>query len=252
MTRRHYLAAAATLAGSLIWAALLVVSPGWWSAPAALVVGSGLLLTASVAVTGILLQSSRLSYWLAVSVVAQEAVIALRQSLSSLWWVGVGAMLLAAVALADPSLGGHVRTQPHPAPLPRSAVALCLLLLAAGPVAALAAPATPTAALPVLAFAAWLLLFAYVRLLPGREWWPRSGAPILSAAGFLLPSPSRWVWLAMLLGATCLAWTRGGRLAVRPLIESGHMVSIPPELVPSEVLGAAGLDRRGRRLREGK
>ncbi|HKX75276.1 MAG TPA: hypothetical protein VJR05_07785 [Acidimicrobiia bacterium] len=252
MTRRHYLAAGATMAASLIWAALLVFFPGSWSAPAALVVGCGMLLTASVAVAGILLQSSRLGYWLAVSVVTQQAVIALRQSLSPLWWVGVGVMVVAAVALADPSLGGQVRTQPHPAPLPRTAVALCLLLLAAGPLAALVAPTTPTAALTVLAFTAWLILFAYVRLLPGREWWPRLGAPVLAAAAFFLPSPSRWVWLTVLAAASWLAWTRGSRLAVRPLIESGHAVPIPPELVPSEVLGAAGLDRRGRRLKEGK
>jgi hypothetical protein len=126
-----------------------------------------------------------------------------------------------------------------------------LLLLTAGPLTAFADPSDPAAALPLLTLAAWVTLFAYVRLLPGREWWPRLAAPLLAGAGWLLTPPARWVWIGALMAVTFLAWTRGGKLAVRPLIESGRPVPIPPELVPTEVLGAAGIDRRGRRVKGG-
>lgn len=156
-------------------------------------------------------------------------------------------MAASGVALADPSLGGHIRRQPLPAPIPRAAIALCLLLLSAGPITALAAPGTRGGLLPGLTGSAWLLLLAYVRLFPGREWWPRLGAPLLVLAGLLLSHPARPIWIALLLAASWLAWTKASRLAARPLIERGRTIPIPPELAPAEVLGAAGLDRQGRR-----
>ena len=249
MPRRHYFAAASTLISSLIWSALLVLIPGEWSVEASVVVGCGLLVMAVVAVAAVLVQGSPLGYWLAVAVVALEAVIAFGRPLAPGWWVGVGAMAVAAVSLVDPSLGGQLRTEPPPAPVPRTASALCLLLLIAAPLTALAAPTARQVALPLLALTAWGILFSYVRLLPGREWWPRLAAPLLAAAGWLLPIPSRWVWMGTLGVVSVLAWTRGVRLAVRPLVESGRTVPIPPELVPPEVLGAAGIDRRGRRAK---
>ena len=46
---------------------------------------------------------------------------------------------------------------------------------------------------------------------------------------------------------TYLAWTKPARIAVQPLVERGRPVPIPPELTPTEILDAAGLDDRGRK-----
>jgi hypothetical protein len=43
--------------------------------------------------------------------------------------------------------------------------------------------------------------------------------------------------------ASALAWSKEVRLAIRPLIERGSRVSIPPELLSDEVKRAAGIDR---------
>jgi hypothetical protein len=43
--------------------------------------------------------------------------------------------------------------------------------------------------------------------------------------------------------AAVLAWSKEVRLAIRPLIERGSRVSIPPELLSDDVRRAAGIDR---------
>ena len=54
------------------------------------------------------------------------------------------------------------------------------------------------------------------------------GAGALSGAG-------TWVWLGLMLTAAGLSLTAPVRLAVRPLIERGTRLMIPPELAPEEV-----------------
>jgi hypothetical protein len=96
---------------------------------------------------------------------------------------------------------------------------------------------------------AWILAIWY---LSGRRLAVtavRLGVPLLAIGAWWLPMPSPWIWLTLIAIATALAWTAGARLAIRPLIERGRAVSIPPELAPGEVLDAAGLDRRGRPIK---
>jgi hypothetical protein len=58
------------------------------------------------------------------------------------------------------------------------------------------------------------------------------GAPALLVAGLIVVIP---------------AWHRDVALAIAPAAPSrGTAVAIPPELVPPEILEAAGLDERGR------
>jgi hypothetical protein len=102
--------------------------------------------------------------------------------------------------------------------------------------------------LPALTAGNWLVLLWYVRRSPGREWVPRALLPLLALGGLLLPAPARWGWMILEGAAAIAAWNRGARLAVRPLLERGHPVPIPPELAPAEVLEAARIDRKGRRL----
>jgi hypothetical protein len=211
------------------------------------VIAAGLLVTAAVAVTLVVIESSPVGYRISWALLVTEALIGSLQPISGLWWTGV--LLIAATGAfsADSTLGGWMRQQPPPTPVPASSLALCLTLLAGGPVTALASPSTPLSWLPLLTLGAWLVLIWYVRRWPGRELAPRLATPLLGVGGLLLPVPARWIWIAAMLLALALAWTTGSRLAVRPLIERGHPVPIPPELAPVDVLHSAGVDDKGRK-----
>jgi hypothetical protein len=65
-------------------------------------------------------------------------------------------------------------------------------------------------------------------------------------AAVLAGWPRGVMWAAIGTGITAIAWQRDIRLAVRPLTQRGRAVPILPELVPSDILDAAGLDERGR------
>lgn len=250
--RRHLLAAALTLITSLTWAGALTMSPAPWTALTAGVIAAGVLVTAAVTVTLVMVQSSPVGYRLSWGLLAVEGLIASLQPITALWWAGVLLIAATGALLADSTLGGWIRLQPPPTPVPASSLVLCLLLLASGPVTALASPSAELRWLPSLTFGAWLVLVWYVRRWPGRELAPRLTTPLLGVGGLLLPWPARLIWMGAMLLAAVLAWTAGSRLAVRPLVERGHPVPIPPELAPADVLHSAGVDDKGRRKTQTK
>jgi hypothetical protein len=245
--RRHLLAAALSFITSLTWAGALTVAPQPWTALAAGVIAVGILVAAAVAVTLVVVQSSQVGYRLSWGLLVVEALIAGLQPINALWWAGVLLIAATGASLTEPTLGGWIRQQPPPTPVPAPSLALCLLLLASGPVTALASPSVELPWLPPLTFGAWLVLVWYVRRWPGRELAPRLATPLLGVGGLLLPGPARLVWIGVMLTATVLAWTVGSRLAVRPIVERGHPVPIPPELAPADVLHSAGIDDKGRK-----
>jgi len=245
--RRHLLATALTLITSLTWAGALTTSPKPWTASSAGVIAAGLLVTAAVAVTLVVVQSSPVGYRLSWGLLVVEAVIAGLQPITAFWSAGVLLIAATGALLTDSTLGGWIRQQPPPTPVPASSLALCLLLLASGPMTALASPSAEVRWLPWLTSGAWLVLLWYVRRWPGRELAPRLTTPLLGVGGLLLPWPARMIWIGAMVLAAVLAWTAGSRLAVRPLIERGHPVPIPPELAPADVLHSAGIDDKGRK-----
>lgn len=244
--RRHLLASALTMLTSLTWAIALAITSSPWTPAAAAVLGAGLLATAAVSVILVLVQSSPLGYWLACGLLVISGALAALAPVTPLWWAGVAMIAVTGTILVDTSLGGWIRQQPPATPIPATALALSLILFLVGPTAALVSPDNSVGRLPLLAATNWLLLFWYVRRWPGREWAPRLAAPVLVVAGWVLPPPARWVWVVAMTAAAALAWSKGTRLAVRPLIERGHPVPIPPELAPADVLHSAGIDERGR------
>jgi len=82
-----------------------------------------------------------------------------------------------------------------------------------------------------------------VRRVPGAVAAVRIGAPILIAGAVLLAFPGSVIWAVSMVVASVLAWSKAVRLAIRPLIERGSRVSIPPELLSDDVRRAAGIDR---------
>jgi hypothetical protein len=129
------------------------------------------------------------------------------------------------------------------APVPSKAIALGMVLLEAPIITALSQVDGSGDATVWLALAAWGILIAFVRRLPGAVALVRIGSPLLTAAGALLELPGAALWSILMALASVLAWSKEVRLAVRPLIERGSRVSIPPELLSDEVRRAAGIDR---------
>ncbi len=243
MTSRHIWASIALLFAAFGWAAALVIEPAPWIESTAAVLGAGLMLTCAVAVTAVLIEHSRFGYWLGIFGVGLMAAIAGLRSIDATWVVAIVLMTIAGVLFADPRLGGWIRMEGPVAPVPGQAAALGTLLLAAPTLTALSLFNRSGVAVGWLALASWAILVLYVRRLPGAVAAVRLGAPALFGAGAALDMPGAALWGALMLAASVLAWSKSVRLAIRPLIERGSRVSIPPELLSNDLRKAAGIDR---------
>jgi hypothetical protein len=190
-----------------------------------------------------MLESSRLGYWLGLSALGLMLVVAGLRPLDTVWVIAIALTAVGALLMADRKLGGWIRVEGPVAPVPRRAVALGLVLLAAPIISALSSIGGSADAIVWLALAAWAILFAYVRRLPGALGVVRIGLPLLVGGSALLELPGVVIWGALTLVASVLAWSKEVRVAVRPLIERGSRVTIPPELLSDEIKRAAGIDR---------
>jgi len=228
---RHGWASLGLLASALATIWLVVASD---RPSAALVLAVSLLLWAVVAVVAILVEHSRFGYWLSVFALLVNGLILALSQIGVSWWIAAVSLGAVAVLFSDPSLGGWVRRRTSAAPVPLRAVLLGVILLLLPGAVSLAGTQDPRW-LPALAAADWLLLFAYVRRWPGALVAARTVPVVLAALGWFLPTPARWLWILGQLAAFVLAWTREARLAVRPLVERGSRVMIPPELAPEEI-----------------
>jgi hypothetical protein len=220
---------------------LSLVASGWlllgvnsWTATSDVVIAAGLMISTVVAVTAMLLEHSRLGYALAVTVLTHIVVTLALTPISPVWWLVVALMTGTAFLLADPGLGGWIRRRTSAAPVPAEAVALSMILLLLPATTALVTTRASNWLAP-LAIADFVLLLAFVRRWPFAMAAIRFGPAVLAGGAFVLPPPGRWLWLAGQVAALVLAWTQSVRLAVRPLIERGSKVLIPPELAPEEI-----------------
>jgi hypothetical protein len=241
-------ASALLLVSALWWAGMLAWSATPWGEAAATVLAGGAVLAAGIALVGIMVDHSRLAHRLALAVISLELMVAVLTPLSAPWMIGVVIALAAGLGLSGTFLRGWIRGRPSATPAPPQAVGLILLLLATPVAAAYASvDSDPGATLPALTALAWLATLYYARGWPGALATVRIGLPMLAAIAIFLPPLVGLVWSAGVGAAALLSWTAAVRLAVRPLVEKGRAVPIPPELVPEEVLHTAGLNRRGRR-----
>ncbi|MGH8923193.1 MAG: hypothetical protein ACRDWA_00890 [Acidimicrobiia bacterium] len=239
---RHLWASGLALASALIWSWALVDEPAPWHRSSAVILAATLLVVTTLGVVAILIESSRLGYRLIVAATAIEATVGLLHERSGAWYIGVAMLGPTAFMLADPTLGGWVRRRASAAPVPTRAVSLGMILLAATGICALVTLEKDPGPLGVLTAASWLVLFVYARRLPGALLSARAGPPLLALGTIWLPSPGRWVWLGLMISATYLASSGDVRLAIRPLIERGSRLMIPPELAPEEIRRALDKD----------
>lgn len=201
---------------------------------------ASILVVTALGVVAVLIESNRLGYRLLVASAVIEATIALLHGRSVLWYVGVAILGVSAFVLADRTLGGWLRSRASAAPVPTRAVALGIVLLLAPALTALITLQRASGVIGGLTAISWVILFVYARRLPGTLLAARAGPPLLALGTIWLPAPGRWLWLGLMIGATYLAASSDVRLAVRPLIEAGSRLMIPPELAPEEIRRALG------------
>ena len=243
MASRHIWASVALLSAAVAWAVALLIEPAPWTEMAGAALGTGLVVVIAVAVTAVVIESSRFGYWLGVAGAGLMLVIAGVRAIDAAWVTAVTLTMIAGVLLADRRLGGWIRMEAPVAPIPSQAVALGLTLLTAPLLTAISLVDRSGDAIVWLALAGWAILVVFVRRLPGAVAAVRVGPPLLLAGGALLGLPGGAIWGALMTLASVLAWSKPVRLAIRPLIERGSRVSIPPELLSDDVRRAAGIDR---------
>lgn len=240
---------AATIPGpaaAFVWALAVVRADVWPSGPA-LLLGVWLVVAATVALVGMVAGSSRWAHRLGIGVSIAGLGLAVVLPVGPLWWTGVILSGLSTAALAGPLTSGLIRRRVAASGPPLRAVALALTLFITPAVLALAG-VDGLGSGWVWVAGAGLALVVYLRALPGAVLATRGVAPVAAAIGAIgAPLPVAAACLVTGAAVTGLAWTRDARLSVRPLTEPGKPVPIPPELAPSEVLDAAGIDSRGRR-----
>ncbi|MDH5616652.1 MAG: hypothetical protein OEY62_08965 [Acidimicrobiia bacterium] len=242
--KRPLLVTALFFGSTLAWCLVLVLDSG--TGTRGRLFAADALVLAAVAVVGILVAQGRWARRLAIGVTVALPIIGTGLETSPWWWA---ALLLSGVALAGllgPTLNQIVRRLPSATGPPAKAVLLVLTLLAAPAVIALLGPVDGlgwTAAALCVVVAGW-----YAKAAPGALTLVRTvpivaligaGLGTYAGAGLIIIVP-----FAIYVGY--LAWSADARLAVHPLIEEGRRVPMLPEMVPGEILDAAGLDPRGR------
>lgn len=245
--RRALIATSVLLVSTVAWMTDLVTSPGPFSPDAGALLGADLVVVGAVAATAITLGHARWALRTGVTTATAGLALALVLPVDGPWVVAVAASGTALVLLTARWTGAIVRGRPAAAGPPREAVLLSLLLLVLPGVAALLGWRGLGPAHWLVVVAAVAGLFVYTRALPGALVAVRWAMPaVLVVATVLDRGPARVAWLVAAAAVGGLAWRPGVRLAVRPLARQGTAVPILPELVPQDVLDAAGVDERGR------
>lgn len=240
--------AAAALMSALVWTIALVIDSDPFEAAPALLIGVGLLATATVATVGMIVVGGRWAHRLGLSSLGISIVLAAFREIDVIWVVGITATALALIALLSPTLTSTIRGLPSASgPPPRAIAPALILLLAPAVLGFVGNQATPWALL-VVGLSAPNVAFLYSRVFPGglitvRLLWPVMTLALTPLLGWLAGVTA--AALAVAVGAA--AWHQSVKASYHPPREVGTTYRIPPELTPREVLDAAEIDEKGRR-----
>ena len=246
--KQAQLTVATLLASALLWSAVISTDDSY-AASSGFVLSAALVLSVTVAVAAIVAGASkwghRLAMGSAMSMIALGAIIPLAVPT-------VIAMVLAGLALIGLNASGIaslVRQRPPADGPPAKAVVLSVAMLTSPILWAVMSPDGLSAAALIATVVIWSALAFYARAVPGALLVAR----YISPAALMVLAILDGTFTGALIGSTAvglaaLAWTVDARIAVNPLAEPGTTVLIPPELAPRDILDAAGLDDRGRRL----
>lgn len=246
--RQAQLTVATLLASAVLWSA--VVSTGdSYAASSGFALAAGLILSVTVAVVAIVAGASRwghrLGLGLAMSMIALGVIVPLALPT-------IIAMLLAGLAVVGLNASGVaslIRQRPPADGPPAKAVILSLAMLTSPILWAVVSPDGLSTSAMIAIAVIWSALAIYARATPGALLIARYISPLalLTLAAVDRSFTGGLIGLTA-FGLAALAWTVDARIAVNPLAEPGTTVPIPPELAPRDILDAAGLDDRGRRI----
>lgn len=227
------------------WTVVLAVSDHPFSGTAVVLMAVSLWVVTVASLSGMLVSGSRWARRTGLVVTLAHAVLAVALPTGTAWLVALALSGITAVALSGPWLATTVRGRPNASGPPTRAVLVPLVLVAAPLLIGLANG--EGAAAVVAGLGSLLVAFWFVRTLPFALSLVRVVWPVIAiACAFGLPWLVAVATVVPALAAAALAWHPSVTRAVIPLVESGSIVAIPPELTPPEILDAAQLDDRGR------
>jgi len=245
---RSSLLTASTLLAALVWTIALVVDGGPFRVAPTVLVGVGILATATVATVGMIVVGGRWAHRLGLASMTITVVLAIVRDIDMMWIAGTIVTAIAFMALLSPTVTARIRKLPSASGPPPLAVAPPILLLILPALLGLVGNAATPWALLVVGLTAPNAAFLYSRVLPGGLVGIRLVWPLMTLA---LTPLLGWI-PAVLAGATAIAvvitaWNRAVKASYHPPREQGTTYRIPPELAPHEVLDAAEIDERGHR-----
>jgi hypothetical protein len=245
---RSSLLAATTLLAALVWTIALVVDAGPFQSAPTLLIGVGLLATATVATVGMVVVGGRWAHRLGFVALGLTVVVGVVRSVDAVWVIGVVTTAASLFALLSPSLLSRIRRLPSASGPPPRAIAPALILLVTPTLLGVAGNDATVWALLVVGLSAPNSAFLYSRVLPGgllgvRLLWPLLAIALAPLLGWTAGAVATTTAIAVAVAA----WDRSVKASYHPPREVGTTYPIPPELAPPEVLDAADLDERGRR-----
>jgi hypothetical protein len=236
-----------TLLAALVWSSALIVQPDPLRPVPALLVGIGMLLTATVSVVGVIVVGGRWAHRLAAVTLGITVAVAIVRDTDLWWYLGLTATLVAVVGLYSPAVMETVRKLPAAAGPPSRAVLPPLILLVAPAVLGLLGNEADPVPLLVVGLSAPIAAFAYARVLPGgliaiRLLWPLLAVGMAPWLGWVAGAAA----VVMAVMVAIISWDPSVKASYHPPRETGTTFPIPPELTPREIRDAAGIDERGR------
>jgi hypothetical protein len=251
MPRSTLLITAALPAAAVARAIDLAIDSSPLATDAGAVLAIGMVVLAIVASVGLVVARSRWARLLGLALGGLSLGLATVMDLDPSGWTALVLSTLAVLGLSGPWLTrGWLRHLPSATGPPPVAVAVVLGLLALPVVAALAGPGGLSSAAWVVVGLSTATAWGLSRALTPALWAARIAVPVAALGAGLISLPGGLAIIAAGGATTLGAWQRDVALAVSPLIQRGNPpVPVPPELVPPDLLEAAGFDDRGRPFR---
>lgn len=245
MVVKQRLGALGPLVAALAWGLALTVDSAPYDSSSTLLLVSGLLVSATVSVIGLVVVGGRWAYRLAWVVLGLSAVVATIRPLDGFWWLALGVSIAAAIGLFPVSK--TIRKLPSATGPGERAVLVPLGLLQVPTLVGLLGVGPSFYALAI-GLSALVAAFLYSRVIFTGLVAVRVGWPLLATVlSLFLEMPSGLIVTAAAIAVAGLAWHPSVKAAFHPPREVGSTFPIPPELAPTEILDAAGIDDRGRR-----
>lgn len=245
---RSTLLAATTLLTALVWTVALVVRNAPFAPAPAVLIGVGLLATATVATIGMIVVGGRWAHRLGLASLAMTVVLAIMRDVDVAWVLGAAATAISLMGLLSTTVTSTIRKLPSASGPPPPAITPPILLLLTPALLGFMGNEATSWALLVVGLSAPNVAFLYSRVIPGgllgiRLIWPVLTLALTPLLGWLAGATA--AGLAIAVGVT--AWNSSVKASFHPPREVGTTLRIPTELTPREVLDAAQIDEEGHR-----